>query len=170
MEFAREYSGQIFLRRDRWKRGRASLQRHRRSDTIRTKFRRSRVHTVHSMVSNFKTIVVAPLRVCCRRPLVLIGHLPSCHSSYADFQIRVFLNSLFELHTLCEYGKDEQEQSTHASAKLSVSLGTSLANKSKRAKQDHVGEMTTLLRGRMDYLASAINRLSTLPPIPEPEL
>ncbi|KAK4342435.1 hypothetical protein RND71_038251 [Anisodus tanguticus] len=69
-----------------------------------------------------------------------------------------------------EYGKDEQEQPTNATAKLSVSSGTPLANKSKRAKQYHVGEMATLLRGGMDHLASAINRLSTLPPIPESEI
>ncbi|XP_060205093.1 uncharacterized protein LOC132632956 isoform X2 [Lycium barbarum] len=106
------------------------------------------------------------LRRCARDNL----KRPSTTSVTIDDIDELVSENVASLENTEEYGQAEHEQPTDAAAKLNVSSRTPLTNKTKRAKKDHVGEMATLLRGGLDHLASAINRLSTLPPIPESEI
>ncbi|XP_009795718.2 uncharacterized protein LOC142164686 [Nicotiana tabacum] len=67
-------------------------------------------------------------------------------------------------------GQDEQEQTTPKTPTLNAYSEAPISNKNKNQKQDHLKGMTDMLRGGMDNLANAINRLSTMPPILESEI
>ncbi|KAG5590071.1 hypothetical protein H5410_040585 [Solanum commersonii] len=66
--------------------------------------------------------------------------------------------------------QDEQSQPINDAPKLDVSSKVPTHQRNKISKHNHFEGMADMLRGDMDNLAHAINRLSTIPPISESEI
>ncbi|PHT42651.1 hypothetical protein CQW23_16676 [Capsicum baccatum] len=64
----------------------------------------------------------------------------------------------------------DQSQTTNDAPTPNVYSEASAPTRNKKSKHDHLEGMTGMLRGGMDNLAGAINRLSPLPPISENEI
>ncbi|KAF3615833.1 hypothetical protein FXO38_34891 [Capsicum annuum] len=64
----------------------------------------------------------------------------------------------------------DQSQTTNDAPTPNVYSEAPTPTKNKKSKHDHLEGMTDMLRGGMDNLAGAINRLSPLPPIFENEI
>ncbi|PHT65649.1 hypothetical protein T459_30074 [Capsicum annuum] len=64
----------------------------------------------------------------------------------------------------------DQSQATNDVPTPNVYLEAPTPIKNKKSKHDHLESMTSILRGGMDNLAGAINRLSSLSPISENEI
>ncbi|XP_060216644.1 uncharacterized protein LOC132644103 [Lycium barbarum] len=69
-----------------------------------------------------------------------------------------------------EHGQDKQNQPTNGEPTSSSYLETLTPIRNKKSKHDHLDGMADMLRGGMDNLSNAINRLSTMPPIPANEI
>jgi len=74
------------------------------------------------------------------------------------------------LENIEEHGQHEQYQSTQEARKSNAYSEVPTSSRNKKSKHDHLEGMTDMLRGGMNNLANAINRLSTMPPIPESEI
>ncbi|OIT20643.1 hypothetical protein A4A49_60479, partial [Nicotiana attenuata] len=64
----------------------------------------------------------------------------------------------------------EQYQSTQEARKSNAYSEVPTSSRNKKSKHDNLEGMADMLRGGMNNLANAINRLSTMPPIPESEI
>ncbi|PHU22453.1 hypothetical protein BC332_07560 [Capsicum chinense] len=64
----------------------------------------------------------------------------------------------------------DQSQTTNDVPAPNVYSEAPAPSRNKKSKHEHLEGMTGMLRGGMDNLAGAINRLSSLPPISETEI
>ncbi|MCD7461252.1 hypothetical protein HAX54_045745 [Datura stramonium] len=86
-----------------------------------------------------------------------------------DVDEMIYMNTA-SLENIEGHEQAEQTQPTNDAPTSNVYPKAPTPAKNKKSKHDHLEGMTDILRGGMDNLASAISRLSSMPPIPENEI
>ncbi|MCD7451909.1 hypothetical protein HAX54_013988 [Datura stramonium] len=83
-----------------------------------------------------------------------------------DVDEMIYMNTA-SLENIKGHEQAEQTQLTNDASISNVYPEALSPAKNKKSKHDHLKGMTDILRGGTDNLASAINRISSMPPIPE---
>ncbi|MCE3051589.1 hypothetical protein HAX54_050270, partial [Datura stramonium] len=86
-----------------------------------------------------------------------------------DVDEMIYMNTA-SLENIERHEQAEQTQPTNDAPTSNVYPEAPTPAKNKKSKDDHLEGMTDILRGGIDNLASAINQLSSIPPIPENEI